>query len=120
MAYGYGPTLWTLACDGEGQLYSITTAGELLKLHVDGSNLGYELILENLGNLSYVQSMCYDYANDVLIWATPEYRTIAWIGHNAQTPYIVPVGDPTGTGTFEFVGMYTIPENIPALAPGGG
>lgn len=32
----------------------------------DGSNLGYELILENLGNLSYVQSMCYDYANDVL------------------------------------------------------
>ena len=117
VAYGYGPTLWTLACDGEGQLYSITTTGELLKLHVDGSNLGYELILENLGNLSYVQSMCYDYANDVLIWATPEYRTIAWIGHNAQTPYIVPVGDPTGTGTFEFVGMYTIPENIPALAP---
>lgn len=38
-------------------------------------------------------------------------------GHNAETPYIIPMGEPTGTGVFEFVGMYTIPERIPELAP---
>ncbi|MFR1561704.1 MAG: S8 family serine peptidase [Oscillospiraceae bacterium] len=118
VAYGSGSlTLWTLACDGKGQLYSIATSGELVKLQVNGRRLEYELVMENLGYLSYVQSMCYDYANDVLVWATPEYATVAWIGHNAETPYIIPMGEPTGTGVFEFVGMYTIPERIPELAP---
>ena len=122
---GYGPIWYTLACDAEGQLWSISTTGELAKLQLGEYRnpytgqmtygLTYEIVMTGLGYLSYVQSMCYDYANDVLIWATPEYSTVAWIDHNAAKPYILDIGNPFGAGAFELMGMYTIPENIPEL-----
>ena len=121
-----GLFLWTLACDGEGMLYSIATSGQLVKIDVnmiiDGGMYGMPynmlqpmLIMENLGNLSYAQSMCYDHANDVLLWAPVEYGTIAWIDHNAPTPFIIPLGAPAGTSLFEYIGMHTIPAVIPEL-----
>ena len=121
-----GLFMWTLACDGEGMLYSIATSGQLVAIDVnmiiDGGMYGMPynmlqpmLIMENLGNLSYAQSMCYDHTNDVLLWAPVEFGTIAWIDHNAATPYIIPLGDPTGTNLFEYVGMFTIPDVIPEL-----
>ncbi len=121
-----GLFLWTLACDGEGMLYSIATSGQLLSIDVnmimDGGMYGMPynmlqpmLIMEGLGNLSYAQSMCYDHTNDVLLWAPVEFGTIAWIDHNADEPFIIPLGDPTGTGLFEYIGMFTIPDVIPEL-----
>ncbi len=122
---GYGPIWYTLACDAEGQLWSVSTTGELGKLSIGltqdpytgqiTEGLTFEIVMTGLGYLSYVQSMCYDFANDVLIWATPEYSTVAWIDHNAATPFIMDIGNPFGSGTFELMGMYTIPEVIPEL-----
>ncbi len=121
-----GLFLWTLACDDQGILYSIATSGQLVSIDVnmiiDGGMYGMPynmlqpmLVMENLGNLSYAQSMCYDHANDVLLWAPVEYGTIAWIDHKASSPFIIPLGDPTGSGLFEYIGMHTIPEVIPEL-----
>ena len=121
-----GLFLWTLACDDEGLLYSIATSGELVRINVDmiidGGMYGMpynmlqpELVMEGLGSLSYAQSMCYDHANDVLLWAPVEFGTIAWIDHNAATPFIISLGDPTGTGLFEYIGMHTVPAAIPEL-----
>ena len=120
--------LWTLACDDAGVLYSISTSGQLVSIHVDrimdGEMYGmpydildsaFMLVMEGLGNLSYAQSMCYDHANGVLLWAPVEYGTIAWIDHTAATPFIIPLGDPTGSGLFEYIGMHTIPAVIPEL-----
>ena len=121
-----GLFMWTLACDNNGILYSIATSGQLVSIDVnmiiDGGMYGMPynmlqpmLVMENLGNLSYAQSMCYDHRNDVLLWAPVEFGTIAWIDHKAATPFIIPLGDPTGTGLFEYIGMHTIPEVIPEL-----
>ena len=120
--------LWTLACDGNGMLYSIATTGELFAIDVNnivkGADYGYPYdileagmtqLMDGLGSLSYAQSMCYDHQNDVLLWAPVEYGTIAWIDHKAATPFIISLGDPTGTGLFEYVGMHTIPAVIPEL-----
>ena len=127
-----GIFLWTLACDDAGLLYSIATTGELFAIDVNsivkGADYGYPYdilqaamvqIMGGLGNLSYAQSMCYDHANGVLLWAPVEYGTIAWIDVKAATPFIIPLGDPTGTGLFEYVGMHTVPEvimELPAVA----
>ena len=120
--------LWTLACDNHGILYSVTTSGQLVAIHVDMITDGdmydmeydildsaFQLIMEGLGNLSYAQSMCYDHANDVLLWAPVEFGTIAWIDHKAATPFIISLGDPTGSGLFEYIGMHTVPAVIPEL-----
>ncbi len=120
--------LWTLACDGNGLLYSIATSGQLVAIHVDmimdGDmygmpydilDSGLQMIMEGLGNLSYAQSMCYDHKNDVLLWAPVEFGTIAWIDHKAATPFIIPLGSPDEVGLFEYIGMHTIPDVIPEL-----
>ena len=123
---GYGPIWWTLACDAEGQLWSVSTSGELGKLAIGETmdpytgqmttGLTFEIVMSGLGYLSYVQSMCYDYANDVLIWACPEYQNVAWIDHNAAEPFILSLGTPYPGASFEWMGMFTIPETIPELA----
>ena len=93
-ASGMGPTWYTLACDAEGQLWAVSVTGELGKLFLGETmdpytgeivyGMSFEIVMTGLGYLNYVQSMCYDYDNDVLIWATPEYSTVAWIDHNAE------------------------------------
>ena len=110
-----GALLMTLACDAEGNLFSINASGELLKLTIGEWGLETEVIMSELGNLQYMQSMCYSFENDVLYWANPESSQVYWIGHNNANPYVLTLGDPTGSGLFEFVGMFEIPAEIPEL-----
>ena len=115
----YEFAMMTLACDLEGNIYSLTADGMLIKLSYvyddwwEEYSWMPELLMADLGYLQYLQSMCYDYANDVILWAYPEAGNILWLDPNAG--YAIGLGDPTGTGVFEFVGMYTVPEEIPAL-----
>ena len=106
----------TLACDGEGNLYTVTAFGDLIKISMEnGQPTNMEVILEGLGDVQYMQSMCWDHTNNVLLWAYCEYGSIVWIDPNAEEPYAIMLGDPTGSGLFEFVGMHTIPAKIPEL-----
>ena len=107
---GYNAVL-TLACDDEGTLYTITSYGELYAVDVAAGEL--TLVLEGLGSLYYMQSMCWDYEREVLLWDCVEDNTIYWI--DVEEGYAISLGDPTESGTFEWVGMYTVPETIPAL-----
>ena len=106
--------LMTLACDLEGNLYALDYAGNMLQLFVEDGYITAELILEEIISLNYMQSMCYDHSNDVIIWACPENSQIYWVDVKAEEPYAIPLGDPTGAG-FQFVGLFTVPETIPAL-----
>ena len=117
-AYFY---LMTLAADLDGNLYSITSDGYLVligEVYDDWFEeyvWGCEVLMEGLGELQYMQSMCYDYANDVLLWAYCEAGSVYWI--DMKIGYAISMGDPTGSGVLEFVGMYTVPEEIPELDP---
>ena len=106
----------TLACDGEGNLYTVTAFGDLIKISMEnGQPVDMAFIMEGLGDVQYMQSMCWDHTNNVLLWAYCEYGTVVWIDPNAEEPYALMLGDPTGSGLFEFVGMHTIPAELPAL-----
>ena len=105
--------LMTLACDMDGTLYGIGMWGDL---HAVDMTTGEDFILmSGLGELQYMQSMCYDHVNDVILWTYPEYSRVFWIDVKAEIPYAIMLGDPSGSGLIEFVGMYTIPETIPEL-----
>ena len=127
VAVDYSYTMMMLACDLEGNLYTITADGMLAKLSVvedfdwmtgePMNYLEYEILVEGLGYLQYQQSMCYDHNNDVILWCNPETSVIYWIGFNNEYPYVISLGDPSGSGLIEWLGMYTVPAEIPALAP---
>ena len=106
--------LMTLACDTEGNVYSITMWGDLIQIDMTTGEMFY--LASGMGELQYMQSMCYDHVNNVILWACPEQSVIYWIDINNEIPYVLNLGDPTGSGLLEFVGMYTIPETIPELA----
>ena len=108
--------LMTLACDLEGNLYALDYEGNMLQLFVEDGVINCEIILEQIVSLNYMQSMCYDHINDVIIWACPENSQIFWVDIHAEQPYAIALGDPTGSG-FQFVGLFTVPAQIPALAP---
>ena len=110
----YGYMLMTLACDLEGNLYSIESSGSLLQLVESDGDIEAVVLMEELGYLSYMQSMCYDHNNDVIIWACPETSVVYWIDINNENPFAISLGDPTGAG-FQFVGLFTIPAEIPEL-----
>ena len=106
----------TLACDGEGNLYTVTADGMLIKFVMrNGQPADMIAVMEGLGDVQYMQSMCWDHTNNVLLWAYCEYGTIMWMDPNAAEPYAIMLGDPTDSGLFEFVGMHTIPAEIPEL-----
>ena len=107
--------LMTLACDIEGNIYALDYSGALFKLYIEDGCIGGEMLMEGLGNLEYMQSMCYDHNNDVLLWTYPEASQVYWIDFKNENPYVISLGDPTNSGLIEFVGMYTIPAEIPAL-----
>ena len=123
----------TLACDTEGALYAISSEGVLYYLFLYESDMGGGwmplstegestmmiepvYIMEGLGMLQYAQSMCFDHNNRVLLWASPENTAVYWIDIFAYEPYMLSLGDPTNSGIMEFMGLYTIPEEIPELA----
>ena len=105
--------LMTLACDMDGNVYSIGAYGDL---HQFDMTTGEDtIVISGLGELQYMQSMCYDHVNDVILWTYPEYSQVYWIDVKDENPYAISLGDPTDSGLIEFVGMYTIPSVIPAL-----
>ena len=108
-----GIYMMTLACDGDGVLYTVTAWGELYSLNFATGDI--MLYADSLGDVQYMQSMCYDHNNDVLLWNYCEAGTILWIDLNNEVPYILSLGDPTGSGLFEFVGMFTVPATISEL-----
>ena len=112
----YYTAIMTLACDLNGTLYGIDYAGNLMRMSIVDGMLEGEYLMFEMGSLNYVQSMCYDYNNDGLIWAYPEASQVIWIDVNAEVPYAVSLGDPTDSGSFEFVGMFTLPAEVPELA----
>ena len=109
-----GVMLMTLACDLEGTLYAIDYSGMLIKMWFEDGMLAAEPIMEELGELGYMQSMCYDFNNDVILWACPETAQIYWVDVKADVPFAIALGDPTNSG-FQFVGLFTVPAQIPAL-----
>ena len=108
--------LMTLACDDNGILYALDYAGNLIQLINEDGAFDQIILMEELGALNYVQSMCWDHTNDVLLWAWCDGTSIRWI--DVEYGVMVDLGDPTDSGLFEFVGMYTdMPEEeMPALA----
>ena len=110
----------TLAWSPEG-LLAITNLGNLVHL-VPALMVDYMYgtaeevlagvpIMSGLGYPQYYQSMAYDHANDKLVWASVENYSIMWM--DPWDPAVVSLGLPQGLALFEFVGMYTIPENMP-------
>ncbi len=111
MDMGYESML-TIAADDEGTVYTVTSEGILYAVDVEAGEK--TVVLDNFGTLSYMQSMCWDYENDVLLWACVESATVYWV--NVEQGYALSVGNPS-SGTFEWIGMHTIPETIPARQP---
>ena len=110
-----GIMVMALACDLDGTLYAVDYSGMMIKMWFEDGYLAAEPVMEGLGDLGYMQSMCYDFANDVIIWANPETAQIFWVDVKAENPFAIALGDPTGAG-FQFVGLFTVPARIPALA----
>lgn len=115
-----GSTYMALACSTDGQLYAITadgklvTLGEASDLYGSGMMMVEEkVVLEGLGMLNYVQSMTYDHDNGNLVWSCTEAANLIWI--DPETGSVMPLGDPTGSGLFQFFGLFTIPTVMPEL-----
>ncbi len=108
--------LMTLACDTEGNLYAIDDIGDLYMWTWQDGVLEGEYVTSVLdqGYLYYQQSMCWDHNKNVLLWSYCEGATVMWI--DLEQELTLSLGDPTEAGMFIFVGMYTVPEEIPALA----
>ena len=113
--YMYDTMLMTLACDLEGNIYAIDYSGYMMQLVIEDGMMDGLFVMEDLGELSYSQSMCYDFENDVIIWANPESAQMFWIDVKAEDPYALAIGNPVG-GSFQFVGLFTVPTEMPALA----
>ena len=131
----------TLACSTEGQLFTISYDGILYELHLmeseggeggegggggvmplaSGGRTSYTVYANYVMDTGvhenfYVQTMCYDHNNDVLLWLNTESSCLYWIGDlYDMNPYIVPLGDPSGTGLIQYTGAYVVPETIEPL-----
>ena len=121
----------TLACDTENSLlFAVSYDGILYNLQVvpaegggvmplSANEASVEMmvdmmpIMEGFGDLQYMQSMCWDHNNGVILWTQPEASTIYWI--DVYEGYVLDLGDPSGSGQIEYVGMFTIPEVINEL-----
>ena len=117
-AGSYNDLFNVIACDTNGQLYVINFYAEVYSLSFrPGSNalVAKHLMDAPSSELQLIQSMCYDHKNDVLLWASAENGTIYWLDVFAEDPYAVDLGEPTESGLIEFIGLFTIPEEIPEL-----
>ncbi len=103
-----------LACNLYGQLYVLTYDAKVYALNSSTMALTYIMDAPDT-EVVMVQSMCYDHQNDALLWASAENSTIFLLDVNAAEPYTVDLGEPTETGSIEFVGLFVIPDEIPSL-----
>ena len=111
--------LLTLACTTDGDMYAITYNGVLCSVKLPKSSSGSvrltELLQTPVSTVYYGQSMCYEHNYDALVWVNPETTAAYWLDVSADEPYAINLGDPTGTGSIELMGMFSIPEEIPEL-----
>ena len=120
-----GLAYFGLAIDLEGNLYVLDSESKLYSVIVEegmdwmtGEPARYaveELLLDTgFGGLNYTQSMCYDYDNHQIIWAAcGAYSTIYWM--DPATGDFLDLGSPEDDMFFEFMGMHSIPSEIPEL-----
>ena len=104
--------MMTLAADSQGYLYTLDAYGTLYLLDA-ATGTPLNMLMYDLGMTYMVQSMCWDHKNDVILWANADNATVNWI--DVRNGYMVKLGDPTESGIFEFVALYTVPETIPEL-----
>ncbi|MBR7178604.1 MAG: Ig-like domain-containing protein [Oscillospiraceae bacterium] len=102
--------------DSESNLHSVSIVEDIDWM--TGEPVRYaaeELILSTgFGGLNYTQSMCYDHENDQIIWAAcGAYSTIFWM--DPATGDYLELGGPEGEVFFEFMGMHSVPTEIPEL-----
>ena len=114
-----------LAIDLEGNMYVLDAGSNLHKVtiqegmdYLTGETVSYAveepILSTGFGDLTYTQSMCYDFINDQIIWAAcGAYSTIYWM--DPATGDFLELGGPEGEVFFEFMGMHTIPAEIPEL-----
>ncbi len=114
-----------LAIDLEGTIYVLDVESNLHKVTVqEGMNpmngtpmlvaVEEPILSTGFGGLNYTQSMCYDHINDQIIWAAcGAYSTIFWM--DPATGDFLELGSPEGDAFFEFMGMHTVPAEIPEL-----
>lgn len=118
LGFDYNYTVYMpLACSTEGQLYSITAGGVLCSLTINedwGEIEATEIADLGFGSLQYLQSMCWDHDHDQLVWAAAlGSSAIVWIDPEDGSTLIL--GSPTGDTGFEYMGLFTIPSEIPEL-----
>ena len=102
--------------DSESKLYSVVVMEDMDWM--TGETVFYaieELILDTgFGGLNYTQSMCYDHNNEQIIWAAcGAYSTIFWM--DPASGASLELGSPEGDPFFEFMGMFSVPAEIPEL-----
>ncbi len=114
-----------LAIDTEGTIYVLDAGSNLHRVTIEegmdwmtGEMARYaieELVLETgFGDLNYTQSMCYDHDNDQIVWAAcGAYSTIFWM--DPATGDFLELGGPEGDVFFEFMGLHSVPAEIPEL-----
>ena len=114
-----------LAIDLEGNKYVLDSESNLHRVVIEegmdwmtGEVARYAIeepiLSTGFGGLTYTQSMCYDYANDQIIWAAcGAYSTMFWM--DPATGDFLELGGPEGDPFFEFMGMYSVPAEIPEL-----
>ena len=114
-----------LAIDMEGNKYVLDSESNLYRVELmegmdwmTGETVWYaveEFVLETgFGGLNYTQSMCYDHANDQIVWAAcGAYSTIYWM--DPASGESLDLGPVCEDSFFEFMGMYAVPAEIPEL-----
>ncbi len=118
-----GLAFFGLAIDMAGNMYTLDSDSNFYRTTVQsvedwwtGELVNYvvsELLCSTgFGGLNYTQSICYDHNNDQIIWAScGGYSTIYWI--DPVTGDFLDIGAPGGDPFFEFIGLHTVPAEIP-------
>ncbi len=122
----------TLTCDMEGNMYGIDSAGDLYRIRFAADNKGdyengesyykkaenveLELIVKSGKSLRYYQSMCYDSNNNTILWAHTDEHQLLWIDLNEKEPQCIELDLPESITSFQYTGLYVIPESIPELS----
>ena len=112
-----------LAIDTEGTMYVLDAGSNLHRVTIEEgmdwmtgemSRFAVEepILSTGFGDLNYTQSMCYDHDNDQIIWAAcGAYSTMFWM--DPATGDFLELGGPEGETFFEFMGLYTVPTEMP-------
>ena len=114
-----------LAIDVKGNMYVLDAGSNLYSVTIEsgvdgmtGEEIAYAIeepiLSTGFGDLNYNQSMCYDHINDQIVWAAcGAYSTIFWM--DPATGDFLELGAPNGDLFFEFMGLYTVPAELPEL-----